>query len=513
MSKYDHLPVQELDQALKTALKNLQNIFTKAGTEFYKELEEVIQVASKYDLQDTYVYGLCLQTSTYVYHQFFPKAETNFKLLLKIYDSTTIASIKAQIMNFMGSMKWNLGLYDEALHFFEQSLQLSIELSNPRTEIMVRKNIALVYYKKANLLEAYIKIMEAEKLSSQIEDNTIKSSLYSWVGIIHREMGFYEQGFVYMLQANEYCLKNNNKIEYAVNLNAIGLVHFEIKNYDIALQHFRESIAIAEELSYNMVLADAWNNIGIVYNSQKNTEEALKSYEKSWEYRQTVVFDDKAFYTLNNIFDTYLVLNYDQKAEEFLLKVKDLAKKLNTPKINLLCLISIARFYQKQNNHRKSLAAAKKGLMLALELHDSNNLQVIYKIHADYFESKKNYKRCLVFTEMIAALTEENFDEEIKSKLTKTHLQNEVSKLKTSYEKKIEKENKAAALAMTITANHEMNQPLMVIRGNLDLLLNSLPWEDFSDIQQDNIRTMNSCLSNITSTLDLFKQETSNMSG
>lgn len=69
-------------------------------------------------------------------------------------------------------------------------------------------------------------------------------------------------------------------------------------------------------------------------------------------------------------------------------------------------------------------------------------------------------------------------------------------------------EQKNAVLAMAVTANHEINQPLTVLQGNLDLLRNTIAG-DLTDKQQTFLTKMQTSIEKIQAILKKFSDSTS----
>lgn len=80
------------------------------------------------------------------------------------------------------------------------------------------------------------------------------------------------------------------------------------------------------------------------------------------------------------------------------------------------------------------------------------------------------------------------------------------TKLKETQEKLIEAEQKNAILAMAVTANHEMNQPLMVISSALDLLkikINNPEYNTYFDKISNSVEKIESLLAQFKNIKDI----------
>jgi two-component system cell cycle response regulator len=95
-----------------------------------------------------------------------------------------------------------------------------------------------------------------------------------------------------------------------------------------------------------------------------------------------------------------------------------------------------------------------------------------------------------------------------KDQLLKTlsKLENSYEDLKKSQEQVVELERKNAIMAMAVTANHELNQPLTVLGGYIELLQESMPPALRSGKQGKCIKKIRESFERINSILDKFNK-------
>jgi DNA-binding response OmpR family regulator len=76
--------------------------------------------------------------------------------------------------------------------------------------------------------------------------------------------------------------------------------------------------------------------------------------------------------------------------------------------------------------------------------------------------------------------------------------------LRSAQKKIVKLEQKNAVLALGLTASHELNQPLTVLKGNLELLQNSIEKNSLTDRQQHFIKKMEQSIDKIEAILEKF---------
>ncbi|MCD4829941.1 MAG: PAS domain S-box protein [Candidatus Cloacimonetes bacterium] len=87
-------------------------------------------------------------------------------------------------------------------------------------------------------------------------------------------------------------------------------------------------------------------------------------------------------------------------------------------------------------------------------------------------------------------------------------LKESFTKLEQAQDEIIRLDRQASIMAMAITTNHEINQPLMVLRGNMDMLHDSLVTEDnqLNERQNHYFERINGALDAIHAILDKFRE-------
>lgn len=67
-------------------------------------------------------------------------------------------------------------------------------------------------------------------------------------------------------------------------------------------------------------------------------------------------------------------------------------------------------------------------------------------------------------------------------------------------------ERKSAAMAMIVTAHHELNQPLTVVNGRLDMLEMNLKKNGLTEVQEKQFTEIKKALNNVLDILEKYKQ-------
>jgi len=94
---------------------------------------------------------------------------------------------------------------------------------------------------------------------------------------------------------------------------------------------------------------------------------------------------------------------------------------------------------------------------------------------------------------------------EVKVQERTSDLEKSLLELKKAQDEIISLERKTTALAMAVTTSHEINQPLMVIRGSIDLLNLTLPEEILQPNHRKHLQRIDDSVSKIHSIIEKFR--------
>src|SRR5215470_7505848 len=113
--------------------------------------------------------------------------------------------------------------------------------------------------------------------------------------------GDYKRAIEIYKLTSEIAEQLNDKDIIAIAIRGIGNVHRLQGNYSQALEQYQKSLKISEETSNKIGIASALNNIAIIHYSRGYYTEALEQYQKSLRIREEINDKVGIANTLNNI--------------------------------------------------------------------------------------------------------------------------------------------------------------------------------------------------------------------
>ncbi len=283
-----------LEEEISNGLNNIGNIYNywEQYITAVKYYEESLNIYRKLWKQDSIVFrrriskisDFCKTTG---------QNEMAIKYYLEaldIYRNLGQSSNVAACLNNIGTVYQNQGMHEKAVMYFEDALGVAREPGQDDNTSISLNNIGSVYdslgkYDKA--LEYYEKALDVDR-KLQAEAGEVLESKN--LDLYYR---FYWNKHDKIIYPYEQVLANNRKIEKDTDiyrdLNRIGTIYIVQKKYKTAIEHFKESLSIIEELRKNAIgeirksllsnLVHAYQLLTSAYIKDNDANSALQSIE------------------------------------------------------------------------------------------------------------------------------------------------------------------------------------------------------------------------------------------
>jgi signal transduction histidine kinase len=253
----------------------------------------------------------------YINHYFFNQ---NHDLTFKYIDSAmsykeTVSTEKLiSLHNTMAQTSIFIGLLDNAIKAYDESLELSITHNLISKEIGALNGLAQVYRHKDDLTTAESYILRSIEVSQSIKDKTQEMYSTLILGHLYFDRKDYNTALRIYNTVETYLKSNKNPIlQHSVN-TALGRVHNELKSYDNSLLYLRENLktfsARKNEIGVNSTRADIARTLQL----QKKHVEAIDLIKENIEHAKNI--KNKTLIRINylDLSDTYEKAGYYQEA-------------------------------------------------------------------------------------------------------------------------------------------------------------------------------------------------------
>lgn len=183
----------------------------------------------------------------------------------------------------------------------------------------------------------------------------------------------------------------------AASQNNIGIIYKNQGNYPRALEYYQKSLKIQEELGNKKGIAPGLNNIGNLYRRQENYPRALEYYKKSLKIQQELGDNMEIATVLTNIgLVESEVGNYARALAYFNESLK-IFEELNSKSEISNCLNNIGNIYKKEGKYPLALVYLKRSLTIFEELGDKYGIAGTHNYIGLLYQQEKNYSNAINF--------------------------------------------------------------------------------------------------------------------
>jgi predicted ATPase/class 3 adenylate cyclase len=163
------------------------------------------------------------------------------------------------LLNSLGVVCWNLGLYEEALSYYEEALEICRKTGNAIGEGITLSGMGVVYQSLFRYEEALKYSQEALKISKAAGDKKAEGYILNSIGNVYYELGDHQGAWKYYQESLRIRKELGDKKGEAWVLNNLGRVYQSLENYEEAKKCYKQALSLAEEVGQEELTANSKN--------------------------------------------------------------------------------------------------------------------------------------------------------------------------------------------------------------------------------------------------------------
>jgi len=294
-------------------------------------------------------------------------------------------------------------------------------------------NDIFIYYLEQNIQDSILKYFSLTKDECKLAGKEkLAAKANSNMAIQYNRMGLHQEAKELHLKVMNYYLTSHDTLNYAKTLNNLalvichqnqykkalqhlysalnllekkpdeelflftqmnlGIVYYNIDNYDLALNFFKKSIKIAKLKDYPRYNKSLLNNIASVHTMKKNFDSARYYYQKS-----KPSIKDETHHSYSNYFNNLGYVDLKEKDYENALgnfeKALQIRKKYSEKDKMVSSLIQIAKLYKEMGDKQKAIDHFNVAYSIAQEIKNLDGISNISKYLADIYYELGRYQK------------------------------------------------------------------------------------------------------------------------
>lgn len=307
----------------------------------------------------------------------------------------------AKKLNFrkgIGSAYYNLGAYfenigvrDSAMHYFEQSKKIFLELGDLNGSTKANKAIAINEYYRGNPNLALDLVNENIQNRILLKDSSGLASDYNFQGGIYRQLGKIDLALKSVLEAINIYEILQNKIGKADALQVLAALEDGKKS----LIYNQEALAIYEEAGDKFYQALVNNNIGTDHIHDKNFEKAAIHLEKAIDLATELNAIDIVGDAKSKMSHVYMNQEDYASAIRSLKDALAIHDKNKQAVARVENLASIAIVYNKMNRPEMALPYINECISLVATINSLEKHMGAYEVRSESLRKLGSYEKAL----------------------------------------------------------------------------------------------------------------------
>ncbi|MFW5792824.1 MAG: tetratricopeptide repeat protein [Bacteroidota bacterium] len=222
----------------------------------------------------------------------YTKAIENFQNSLKYSEKIKDSYLMSVSYNNIASIYKAWNEYDKALEYYQKALNMKQEIDDKKGVANVLNNIGSIYDKKENLDKAFKYYFEAKNAYESIGDKLGLSVSYNNIGGVY----YKKRKTAKAIEFHKLSLKISEEVKSHYGISSayvrLGRDYINLNKYDIAEEYFIKCINYNADYGFTRNKIEAFEELAKLYQIQHRFEEALSSYKKYTELKDSV-FNEK----------------------------------------------------------------------------------------------------------------------------------------------------------------------------------------------------------------------------
>jgi serine phosphatase RsbU (regulator of sigma subunit)/tetratricopeptide (TPR) repeat protein len=301
------------------------------------------------------------------------------------------------------------GQASKAIEYYNQSLEVWIELEAKENIALTLKGMGRIYEGQGNIPMAMDQLHRSLKLYEELKDKKQTSVLLNDIGTIYDLQGDSAEALNYHHRSLKLKKELNDKEGIASSLTNIGSAYKNGGNYTMALDNFEKGLKIYRELDNKHGIAAALNNIGTALKEKKNWAKSLEYFREALKLMEEIKNKQGTAILSVNIAEALFEDGKVGEAESYALRSMKAAKELGYPDDIRYAALALKKIYKSQNKFKESLEMYELYLQMRDSLENEDNRKVMAK---KYFQAEYERQADKDSIANVAKIMEQDFKHE-----------------------------------------------------------------------------------------------------
>lgn len=274
----------------------------------------------------------------------------------------------------------------KSLDYAKEGLALAKEFGDESDIQNAHNRMAIVYSRLGDAAKCNEHFLEAVKISMESEnrDILVEGKLLNNIGLNYSNLKQEDLAIKYFKESIELGARSGDSTQSAT-LGNIAITYGRIGKYDSAFYYLQEAMAIDRLFSDSLSLAYNKGTLGEIFQKDNQLDSASFYLEGALAYFRNIPDNDYALaYYYNEIGEIDFKRGLYEKAKEHFFTSLELAKKIGAKSIQRDCYKGLEEVFEAQGNLSEALKHGRQYTILQDSLFREESAQKMYAIETSY---------------------------------------------------------------------------------------------------------------------------------
>lgn len=242
-------------------------------------------------------------------------------------------------------------------------------------------------------------------------DSTLKAYALFQVGVIHNEIGDFENSLKTYLDILEIFETKKDSFAMASTLNSIAVVHGEMNQNEKAIENFKKALVIFEKLNHKQEISNTLMNIGAMYSSVKDQSKSRAYLQKSLAIARELNDVRATTLALQALGKSYLK-DEPQIAFKYLYQAEQLLKTTNLSSVQISVFRDLGHYYKSKKNYAQAKKYYQNALQIANNTKELIHQKELSKCLSDIYMELNDFDKAYKYQNQYIAFKDSIFNTE-----------------------------------------------------------------------------------------------------
>ncbi|MCB0767956.1 MAG: tetratricopeptide repeat protein, partial [Flavobacteriales bacterium] len=333
---------------------------------------------------------------------------------------------------------------DSAYHFAQLEYDLAAERGLKRHMAVALNVQAVSFHVRGDLSQALDHYQRSQALFEEAGGLAGAAAVLNNIGNIHYDRGDLPRALDAYIKSLDFAVRSGDP-DIGDMLQNIALVHYDMKEYDQALEYDDQSIRAHLEHGREASAAEVIGNRGLVHQQMGQLDKAIIDHEEGLSIMERLGNRSGIASALHNLGSVYADLGDEDRAMDHYQRSLVLKKELEDQAGIISSTTNIGNLFRKQGRYKEAIQWCTEALRLAEEVgvmeHEMACNECLYAAH----KVAGDFAQALRYRERAETLRDSLFNNENTKKITRLGMQYEFDKKEAATRAAQEKKDAVAA--------------------------------------------------------------------